>query len=166
MNPKHRILAGILALTAAANLAGYASRATAQSADKPDNAAPAREDDTPSVVFDPTLVERLAQLQADHRKARDQALKDPKAWDEGRAQRAGLDRAELGKLWGSLVDSPDAQARLRMHADHMARLNRMLDLAQASPDAALTKRIQAALEHELVQHAQNMQTLRAALRLQ
>ena len=157
MNRKHRILAGILALTGAARLAGYATCATAQSADKPDDPAPAREDDTPSVVFDPTLVERLAQLQADHRKTRDQVLKEPKAWEEGRAQRAGLDRAELGKLWGNLVDSPDAQARLRMHADHMARLNRMLDLAQASPDAALTQRIQSAIERELVQHAQNMQ---------
>jgi len=166
MTPKHRILAGILALFAAAGLAGYAARATAQSRDKPDEAAPAREDDTPSVVFDPSLVERLAQLQADHRKTRDQALEDPKAWDEGRAQRAGLDRAELGKLWGNLVNSPDAQARLRMHADHMARLNRMLDLAQAAPDAALTKRIQTAIQSELVQHAQNMQTLRTALRLQ
>jgi hypothetical protein len=166
MNPKHRALAGILALTAAAGLGGYAPRATAQSTGKPDEAAPAREDDTPSVVFDPSLVERLAQLQADHRKTRDQALKDPKAWEEGRAQRAALDRAELGKLWGNLVDSPDAQARLRMHADHMARLNRMLDLAQPSSDAALTQRIQTAIERELVQHAQNMQTLRAALRLQ
>jgi hypothetical protein len=161
MNPKQRILAGIMALFAATGLAGYATHATAQS-----EAAPAREDDAPSVVFDPALVERLAQLQADRRKTRDQALKDPKAWDEGRAQRAGRDRAELGKLWGNLVESPDAQARLRLHADHMARLNRMLDLAQASPDAALTKRVQTAIQTELAQHAQNMQSLRAALRLQ
>jgi len=46
----------------------------------------------------------------------------------------------------------------------MARLNRMLDLAEASADVALTQRIQAAIQTELLQHAQNMQTLRAALR--
>lgn len=152
MTSTQRILAGIVALCATAGLAGYEAQASAGEAG------------APSIVFDPTLVERLQQLQADHRKARDQALKDPKAWDDGRAQRADLDRAELAKLWSNLVDSPDARARLRVHADHMARLNRMLDLAPTSGDAALTQRIQTAIQTELVQHAQNMQTLRAALR--
>ncbi|HEX3850200.1 MAG TPA: hypothetical protein VHW01_04490, partial [Polyangiaceae bacterium] len=148
-----RILTGILALCAAASLAGYAARATA-----------ALDEGTPSVVFDPTVLERLQQLQTEHRKTRDQALKEPRAWDEGRAQRAELDRAELAGIWSNLVDSADAQARLRIHADHMARLNRMLDLAQAPTDAALTQRIQAAIQSELRQHAEHMQTLRAALR--
>jgi hypothetical protein len=148
-----RILAGMAALCAAASLAGYATRASA-----------AREAGSASVVFDATLLERLQQLQAEHRKTRDQALKDPKAWDEGRAQRAALDRAELAKIWSNLVDNADARARLRIHADHMARLNRMLDLAQAPGDAALMSRIQTAIQSELLQHAQNMQTLRAALR--
>jgi hypothetical protein len=163
MTATHRILAGIFTFCAAAGFAGYA---TAQNADKPEQAAPAREEEALSVVFDPTFVERLQQLQSEHRKTRDLALKDPKAWDEGRVQRASQDRAELAKLWSHLVDSADAQARLRVHADHMARLNRMLDLAQASADAVLTQRVQTAIEAELVQHAQNMQTLRAALRLQ
>jgi hypothetical protein len=153
MNPRRRILAGITALCAAAGLAGYAKQATA-----------AGDGDTPLVVFDPTLVERLQQLQAEHRKTREPARKDPKAWDEGRAQRADLDRAALAKIWSNLVDNAEARTRLRIHADHMARLNRMLDLAQASADAALTQRIQTAIATELLQHAQNMQTLRAALR--
>lgn len=150
---RRRILAGITALCAAAGLAGDAKQATA-----------AGGGDTPLGVFDPTLVARLQQLQAEHRKTREPALKDPKAWDEGRAQRADLDRAALAQIWSNLVDNADARARLRVHADHMARLNRMLDLAQAPADAALTQRIQAAIQTELLQHAQNMQTLRAALR--
>jgi hypothetical protein len=166
MTPKHRITLSALALLAFGLLAGHARHATAQDSDKPREGAPAREDDAPSVVFDPTLVERLQELQAAHRRARDEALKDPKAWEDARAERAKRDRAELGQLWENLVISPDAQARLRMHADHMARLNRMLDLAHGSADAALGKRLQAAVQAELVQHAQNMQSLRAALRLQ
>jgi hypothetical protein len=151
-----RILAGVVAVCAAAGLAGHEAGAGAQGIDK----------NTALVVFDATLVERLQQLQADHRKAHAQALKDPKKWDEGRAARADLDRAELAKLWGNLVDNVDAQARLRLHADHMARLNRMLDLAEASADAALITRIQTAIQTELQQHAQNMQLLRATLRSQ
>ena len=166
MTPKQRTTLSALALLAVTLLAGYARQATAQDGDKAREGAPSREDDGPSVVFDPTFVERLQELQAAHRSARDEALKDPKAWEEARADRAKRDRAELGRLWGNLVNSPDAQARLRMHADHMARLNRMLDLAQGKPDAALIARLQAAVQAELVQHAQNMQTLRAALRLQ
>ena len=153
MSPTQRILTGGVALCAVAVLAGYTAPAEAQGTDK----------SAGLVVFDATLVERLQQLQADHRKTREQALNDPKKWDEGRAQRADLDRAELARLWGNLVDNADAQARLRLHADHMARLNRMLDLAQASAQAALTERIQTAIRTESLQHAQNMQTLRAAL---
>ena len=153
MNPRRRIWAGITVLCAAAGPAGYAKQATA-----------AGEGDNPSLVFDPTVVERLQQLQADHRKTREQALKDAKAWDEGRPQRAALDRAALAKIWSNLVDNADAQARLRVHAERMARLNRMLDLTQASAEVAVTQRIQTAIQTELLQHAQNMQTLRAALR--
>ena len=173
--PNRPLLATLFSVLGLLGLASVSARASGQDKDEPGESAPARdslrdtqsgEDDAPSVVFDPTLVERLSELQANHRKARDEALKDPKAWDDNRALRAQLDRAELGQLWGNLVNSPDAQARLRLHADRMARLNRMLDLAQGSADAALSKRIRADIERELVLHAQNMQTLRSALRLQ
>ena len=141
----------------------YASHAAGQ--DRPADSPPQRADDAPTVVFDPAIAQRLIQAEAEHRKAREAGMKDPKTWAEQRGQRATRRRAEVGQLWGALVDGPDAQARLRIHADRMARLNRMLDLAEQGGESALIERVQKAVQKELVAHAQDMQTLRAALGL-
>ncbi len=152
------------ALASALTLLGvYASHAAGQ--DRPAD-SPERVDDAPAVVFDPALAQRLIQAEAEHRQAREAGMKDPKTWAEQRAQRAARRRAEIGQVWGAMVDGADAQARLRSHADRMARLNRMLDLAQQAADHALTERVQKDVQKELVSHAQDMQTLRAALGLQ
>ena len=160
MNPKYWALTCALATLPALVVGAYTSHAAGQ--DRPD-VPPERAEDAPTVVFDPALTQRLLQAEAEHRKARELGLKDPKAWAEDRGKRATQRRAELGQIWGVLVDGPDAQARLRIQADRMARLNRMLDLAEQKADAVLIKRIQKDIETALVKHAQDMQTLRAAL---
>ena len=48
-----------------------------------------------------------------------------------------------------------------MNADRMARLNRMLDLAEQKSDATLAARIHADITRELSRHAQAMQNLQA-----
>lgn len=161
MNLRYWVLSCAFAALPALAASGYASHAAGQ--DVPTDAAPERADDTPNVVFDPAVTQRLQQVEAEHRKAREQGLKDPKAWAEDRGKRASQRRAELGQIWGVLVDGPDAQARLRIQADRMARLNRMLDLAQQKGDAALIKRVQKDIDTAIVKHARDMQTLRAAL---
>jgi hypothetical protein len=153
---KCRALLGLVVL-----LAAFAERASGQAAaiDPPAQ----RADESVMVHFDPAIAQRLSQQEAEHRKAREVGLKDPKAWAEQRGQRAAQHRAEIGQVWGALVDGPDAQARLRIHADRMARLNRMLDLAEHAHDSALAARLHKDIELAIVTHAQDMQTVRAAL---
>ncbi len=158
MKRKYWLLASVLSVL---GVGVYGSRAAGQ--DRAADAPPERADDAPTVVFDPALAQRLIQSEAEHRKAREAGMKDPKAWAEDRGQRATHRRVEIGKLWGALVDGPDAQARLRIHADRMARLNRMLDLAEQAADTTLIQRVQKDVQKEIVAHAQDMQTLRAAL---
>lgn len=131
---------------------GRASQQTDGNAEKP--------------TFDPRLLIKLQQAEATRRAARKQALQDPKGWEEGRPQRASAHRAQLAALWGSISGSIDGQAHLRRHADHMARLNRMLDLAELQSDSALLARIHLDISRELARHMQSMRQLQAAAGLQ
>lgn len=148
-------------LSVAALLGAFAEQASGQAAAT--DAPAQRADEAAPVSFDPAIAQRLIQQEAEHRKEREAGLQDAKAWAEQRGQRATRRRAEIGQVWGALVDGPDAQARLRMHADRMARLNRMLDLAEHAHDSALAARLHKDIEQAIVTHAQDMQTLRAAL---
>jgi hypothetical protein len=122
-----------------------------------------RRDDTPPAPrFDPKLFLRLEQLQASRRITRRQAITDAKTWEENRATRASAHRARVAALWGDVVGTIDGQARLRTHAEHLARLNRMLDLAEQKQDAALITRVQAGIVRELERHLQAMLQLQAA----
>ncbi len=103
------------------------------------------------------LVAHLQELEAGRRKVRKEALQEPQSWGLNRPIRATQHRQQIAQLWGSVVGSIDAQASLRMNADRMARLNRMLDLAQAKNDAALVSRLQADVTRELVRHVHTMQ---------
>jgi len=141
---------------------------------EPEAAQPSANEARPSERSDPApatppldakLLARVVEVEAARRAARAAALEDPKAWEDQRAQRARAHRAQLAALWGNIVDSIDGQARLRMHAERMARLNRMLDLAELKRDSALVKRIQSDIQRELARHVQAMQQLQAAVGL-
>ncbi|HYP76991.1 MAG TPA: hypothetical protein VER12_13580 [Polyangiaceae bacterium] len=124
--------------------------------------ARARSDESPSASgLDRQQLQRVQELEAARRSTRANALEDEKGWEESRAQRASVHRQQLAALWGSVVGTIDGQARLRMNADRMARLNRMLDLAEQEKNAALSARIQADLARELARHVQAMQTVQA-----
>ena len=152
------------AFVGAACLLGMCAR-TAVGQEPSADSIPERADDAPLLVFEPALARRLIQAETAHRQAREAGMKDPKTWAEQRAPRAARRRAEIAEVWGAVVDGPDGQARLRIHADRMARLNRMLDLAQQARDNALIERVQNDVQKALVDHARDMQTLRAALGL-
>ncbi|HWZ88767.1 MAG TPA: hypothetical protein VNW92_07950 [Polyangiaceae bacterium] len=89
------------------------------------------------------------------------AVKDPKTWNDGRPQRAGQHRSEIASTWGNAVNTPDAQAELKLHADRMARLNRILDIANQKGDTALAARVQTDIQTETDRDAQAMQAIRA-----
>lgn len=122
-----------------------------------------RVDDSPAApALDPRLLIRLQQQEIARRAARKEALKDPKGWDDNRAQRASAHRARLAALWGNVVGTIDGQAHLRIHADRMARLNRMLDLAELKNDSRLVARIRLDISRELARDMQAMRQLQVA----
>ncbi len=166
MNAKLFPLAGALLLLGASALP-YSARA--QSPAAPSETVPERDVDArdplrPNGVDAKTeadLVAHLQSVEAVRRSERKVALQDPKAWALNRPQRAAKHRQEIAGLWGDVVGSIDAHAELRMNADRMARLNRMLDLAEQKSDNALTSRIHADITRELSRHVMAMQKVRA-----
>lgn len=164
MNAKLLTLFGVLvALSASCFVRSALGAAVSASPSANEGRAPERTDESvASATLDPKLLSRVVELEATRRAAREAALDDPKGWQDHRAQRASAHRAELAALWGNVVGSIDGQARLRMHAERMARLNRILDLAQLKQDPALVKRIQADIQRELARHVQTMQQVQAA----
>jgi hypothetical protein len=156
-------IVGASALLSLATLLGFAPSAAGQ-ADAPERAgagAPERAEPTPPGKLAPKLVARLEQLEQARRALRKAAQQDPKAWAEGRSARAKAHQEEIARLWGSVVGTIDAQAHLRLHAERMARLNRLLDLAEVQSNKSLVARVRADITRELVRHAQSMHGMSA-----
>jgi hypothetical protein len=144
---------------------GVAASAVGQPEPAPQRAAEelsARKDDAVLPQADPKLAPLLEQLEAKRRKNRAGALEDPQVWAAGRAQRRAERRQEIAQVWGSVVNTIDGQAKLRLHAERMSRLNRMLDLAEHATDKALVTRIRTDIKRELVRHVKAMQVTLAA----
>jgi len=161
-------LAGYMVLSAAC-LAGsaVAQPKLGEPAGDAEDRARARTDDSRALApaLDRSLLQRLQELESARRTARRAGLKDPKAWQENIAQRASAHRQQLAALWGNVVDTIDGQARLRVHADRMARLNRILDLAEQKNEKSLVTTIDADIASELARHVQAMQQLIAEVGL-
>jgi hypothetical protein len=111
--------------------------------------------------LDSKLAERLHKFIEKRQRERRAALKDPKSWDDGRPGRALEHRSEIASTWGNAVAVPEAQAELKKHAERMAKLNRILDLANEKGDTALATRVQAVIQTEVDRDAQFMQTIQA-----
>jgi len=106
-------------------------------------------------------LERLRKFIEKRQRERRAALKDPKSWDDGRPGRALEHRSEIASTWGNAVAVPEAQAELKKHAERMAKLNRILDLANEKGDTALAARVQAVIQTEVDRDAKVMQTIQA-----
>jgi hypothetical protein len=94
----------------------------------------------------------LKQEQDAARARRAPLLKDEKRWESERNVRAENHRREIAQQWANVAERPAARAELATHADRMARLNRALDLAEAS-DAALVSRINDLICRKNSRHA-------------
>lgn len=109
---------------------------------------------------DPHLAERLRQSEEQRQRDRKAAIKDQKAWEASRASRAIQRRNEIASTWGNSVSNADAQAELKAHADRMARLDRILDIANQKGDTALASRCQTDIQNEIDRDARIMQAIR------
>jgi hypothetical protein len=88
------------------------------------------------------------------------ARRDAKAWASNRSQRDADARAQIGSTWGDLAQRPEGRAELATHAERMAQLNRILDVAQDKGDAALVAHTKLVMQHEIARDARVLQSLR------
>jgi len=87
------------------------------------------------------------------------------ALKESRGERRRKHRADLKERWGDGLAQPSAREELGHHERRMARLERMLLLAQTERAGAakekLVPRIEKLIEHENARHERKMQQLQA-----
>ena len=104
---------------------------------------------------------RMLKEQQDERVKRQVERKDSKAWEASRAQRAAESRSKLTSTWGNLAEQPEAKAELATHAERMAQLNRILDVAQEKGDTALVTHTNSVIQREIARDSRAMQAIRA-----
>ncbi len=104
--------------------------------------------------------ERFIQLQNQERERRKDARKDAAAWAAGRQRRAAEDRKEITATWGSLSTNAEAKAELTAHAERMARLNRVLDLAEDRSEPTVAARAKTLIEREITRHTNAMAAIK------
>lgn len=103
----------------------------------------------------------LDDQQAKDRTARDAARKDSASWESKRSDRAAERKNEIASEWGAAATTPEGKAELAQHADRMAKLNRVLDVAQDEKNTALIDRANADIAKENTRHATAMQQIQA-----
>jgi hypothetical protein len=95
---------------------------------------------------------------------RQAARRDHAAWEAGREQRALDARNQLLATWGPLTDRADARAEFTTHADRMAQLNRILDVALDKGDSALAAHCRNVIQREIARDARIMAAIRVGAR--
>ncbi len=83
------------------------------------------------------------------------------AWVDKRGERRDARREEVKKKWGDLADKPAARAELRKHARRVARLERIIFLADATEKPKVSENAKALLEKERARHQARMDALKA-----
>lgn len=91
---------------------------------------------------------------------RQAARRDHAAWEAGREQRALEARNQILSTWGPLADRADARAEFTTHADRMAQLNRILDVAMDKGDTALAAHCRNVIQREIARDARIMAAIR------
>ncbi|HEY4106701.1 MAG TPA: hypothetical protein VGM44_22530 [Polyangiaceae bacterium] len=103
---------------------------------------------------------RMLREQHDEFARRQAERRNQALWEAHREERAIAARNQLQSTWGSSLNRPEARAELALHADRMARLNRILDIAQDRHDAALIARTEAVLQREINRDARILHAIR------
>jgi hypothetical protein len=103
---------------------------------------------------------RMQAREDQERAKRETERKDQEKWKADRSKRAEDWRSDMASQWGKTLDQPAARTELNLHSDRMARLNRILDIAQDKKDSTLTTHAKAVIQREIARDARVMQTLR------
>jgi hypothetical protein len=109
------------------------------------------------------MAKKLQDVVAAREKARTVAIKDTKAWERDRDKRAEEHRKAMEGVWGeTLIHRPECQPELALYGDHMARLERIVDIGTPAQVA----RARALILREQARHARAMEGLRIRLGLE
>lgn len=111
---------------------------------------------------DPRLAAaRLQALEDQREREREAKVRDERAWEASREERAALHRRQVAEQWGAVAARADAQAELQTHADRMAHLNRILDIARLDNDEALANHCRLVIQREIARSARVMARISA-----
>jgi hypothetical protein len=93
--------------------------------------------------------------------------RDVRSWEARRAEREMENRRALAEVWGAnFLGRPECRAELELHAERIARLHRIMDLAEEQHATALLDHARVVLNHEIARNARIMAELRARLGVQ
>jgi hypothetical protein len=133
----------------------------------PERPLPPGERPPPVVVPAPVYAARLQRIYDDRLTRRSEQRRDLHAWEAGRAARELEHRRELESVWGAtFLSRPECRAELERHADRVARINRIIDLAEEQHATALLAHARAVLNREIARNAREMSELRVRLGIQ
>ncbi|HTQ04554.1 MAG TPA: hypothetical protein VMI54_11890 [Polyangiaceae bacterium] len=103
---------------------------------------------------------RMQQHEDQERAKREAERKNEAQWKADRARRADEWRNDMASQWGNTLDMPEARTELSTHSDRMARLNRILDIAQDKKDNALAAHARLVIQKEIARDARVMAAFR------
>lgn len=84
-----------------------------------------------------------------------------KALQESREERRKNARTALRAKWGDLADKPAVRAELRLHAQRMAKLRMMKNVADDADKKVLEERVDKLIDKEKARHQTRMDALKA-----
>lgn len=111
--------------------------------------------------------ERLRRVYDERLVRRSEERRDLRAWEARRAEREMENRRALAEVWGAnFLSRPECRAELELHAERIARLHRIIDLAEEQHAAGLLEHARSVLNREIARNARIMADLRVRLGIQ
>ena len=106
---------------------------------------------------DPRIViVRVQSLEDQRRREREIRIHDEREWEASREARAAIHQREVMEQWHSAAIRADARPELELHAERMAHLNRILDIAVGDRDPVLAGRCRIVMQREVARNIRVM----------
>jgi hypothetical protein len=104
---------------------------------------------------------RMQSIEEQRERERREKIRNQVQWEADRDARAEAHRREVAEHWRAREIRADARAELELHAERMAHLNRILDIAVESEDFALARRCRRTIQREIARNARTMARIEA-----
>jgi len=111
---------------------------------------------------DPVAIAARMQAAEDEReRQRRISIQNEANWEATQDARAAAHRREIAERWAAVATRAEARAELEIHAERMAHLNRILDIAYDSHDHALEAHCRVVIQREIARNARAMARIEA-----